>query len=298
MNFKIPFSLVPFSILRKISIPFIGVTHYIEPLFPSLNLNLKQADIKLTVREYLSMCIAASLMFFLFLSLVIGSLLYAIGSSSLFLAITISVIFTVFVFFQQLYYPVMLINKRIRSIEINLLPALQDFLIQLNSGIPLFNILVNISSHDYGELSNEFKKVVKEINAGIPQIGALDEVASRNPSLFFRRALWQIVNGMKAGSDMANVLGEAIKALSEEQLIQIQRYGSQLNPLAMFYMLVVIIMPSLATTFITIMSTFIALSEFATKLVFWGLFVIVLFFQIMFLGMIKSRRPNLLSEGE
>lgn len=299
MIFKIPYSLVPFNTLKVISIMLGGIARFIEPAFPFLDLNLKQADIKFSAREYLAMCISASLIFFLSFFAFGILFLYLAGSlGSILLLVTILVFFTLFVFFQQIYYPVFIVNKRIKSIENNLLPALQDFLVQLNSGIPLFNILVNISSHDYGELSNEFKKVVREINAGIPQVQALDEIASRNPSLYFRRALWQIVNGMKAGSDMAGVISEVIRALSEEQLIQIQRYGSQLNPLAMFYMLVAIIIPSLATTFITIMSSFITLSATTTKLVFWGLFGVVIFFQIMFLGMIKTRRPNLLSEGE
>ena len=35
-------------------------------------------------------------------------------------------------------------------------------LVQLNSGIPLFDILTNISNSNYGELSLEFKKAVKD----------------------------------------------------------------------------------------------------------------------------------------
>jgi len=145
-------------------------------------------------------------------------------------------------------------------------------------------------------MSTEFSTVVKEINAGKPQVEALEEIAVENPSLFFRRSIWQLVNGMKAGSDMSGVIKEIINSLSEEQVLQIQRYGGQLNPLAMFYMLVAVIAPTLGMTFLIIISSFIALGETITKIVFWGLFGFVCFFQIMFLGIIKSRRPNLLGE--
>ena len=169
-------------------------------------------------------------------------------------------------------------------------------MVQLNSGVPLFNILINISGENYGEVSKEFSKVVKKISSGISQIDVLDEMASKNPSLYFRRAIWQLVNGMKTGSDTAIVVKQIIKALSEEQLIQIQHYGGQLNPLAMFYMLITVILPSLGMTFLIIISSFIATSEIITKLIFWGLYGFVFFFQIMFIGIIKTKRPTLLGK--
>ena len=53
-------------------------------------------------------------------------------------------------------------EKNKGAIEKNLMPALQNILIQLNSGVPAFNILVNISSGKYGDLSKEFGKAVRK----------------------------------------------------------------------------------------------------------------------------------------
>ena len=94
---------------------------------------------------------------------------------------------------------------------------------------------------------------------------------------------------------MEAVIKEVIDSVSQEQIIQIENYGSQLNPMAMFYMLVAIIMPALGMTFLIVISSFVALSDFATKLIFWSLYGFVFFFQIMFLGMIRTKRPNLLT---
>ena len=121
-------------------------------------------------------------------------------------------------------------------------------------------------------------------------------MATINPSLLLRRSLWQLVNGMKTGADLSRVLAGSIDALGEEQVIQIQKYGGQLSPLAMFYMLIAVIIPALGMTFLIIIASFTAMSEFATKLIFWSLFGVVTFFQIMFLGIIRSRRPNLMSD--
>ena len=167
-------------------------------------------------------------------------------------------------------------------------------MVQLNSGVPLFTILVNISSSDYGELSNQFKEAVKEINAGLPQIEVIERLGDKNPSEFFRRALWQISNGMRAGSDISIVIKSTIKSLNDEQLIQIQNYGNKLNPMIMFYMLSSVILPALAITFLTVISSLTNFSKQGTAAMFIFLFLFVVFLQLMFIGVIKSMRPSLL----
>ena len=91
---------------------------------------------------------------------------------------------------------------------------------------------------------------MKNINAGKSQIESLNEASERNPSLYFRRALWQIVNAIKAGSDIGKTLEVITENLSEEQLNQIKSYGQELNPWTMLYMIVAVIAPSLGVTFI------------------------------------------------
>jgi pilus assembly protein TadC len=295
MMIKLPYNILPMNVILRFSRLFISFAYSIKPFFPFLGLNLRQAGIKWDIRDYIAMCIASSISFFIIVSALLFFIIFSAGlENPIFVGIAIGVLFSFFVFVQQISYPKILSRKKIRSLEQNLLPSLQNMLIQLNSGVPTFNILVNIASGDYGEVSKEFAFAVKEINAGRAQIDVLEELASNNPSTLFRRAIWQVVNGMKAGSDMSNVINDLINRLSEQQLIQIQNYGGQLSPLAMFYMLVAVIVPSLSVTFIIILSSFISMGEYVTKLMFWGLFVLVIFLQIMFMGIIKSRRPNLL----
>ena len=292
---KIPFSLLPFDMLVKLSGVFLGLGKKIENNFPSLKVNIEQSEIKINAGEYVSLCITASIVFFVFINIIFSILLFLIKIENfVLLSIGVSIPITIFIFIQQVLYPKLAGNKKIRNIERNLLPALQNILVQLNSGVPLFSVLVSISNEDYGEVSKQFAVAVKKINAGISQIEVLDQIATMNPSLYFRRAIWQLVNGMKSGADISIVIKQIIASLSEEQLIQIQKYGGQLNPLAMFYMLVTVILPSLGITFLIVISSFVSSSEFITKLIFWGLYGFVFFFQIMFIGIIKTRRPTLL----
>ncbi len=292
---KLPYTFLPQQAIAFCSRPFLKMAKAILPMFPFLGMDLRRLNLRERTEQYVAMCIAATILFFLFLSAVLGMMFAGFKvENPVLVAMLISFVFSLFVFMQQIMFPKMLLRKRIRNIEQNLMPALQNMLVQLNSGVPMFNILTNIATGDYGDLSREFDKAVREINAGKSQIDVLEEMASNNPSTLFRRAVWQIVSGIKSGANLGLVMADITGALNEQQMIQIQNYGSQLSPLAMFYMLAAVIVPSLSVTFIIILSSFISLSEGMVKMVFWGLLVFVIFIQIMFLGVIKSRRPNLL----
>jgi flagellar protein FlaJ len=195
---------------------------------------------------------------------------------------------------QQIGYPKIIILKRIRNLDKNLLPAMQNTLVQLKAGVPLFHILAKIYLGGYGEVSKEFLRIVRDINAGIPQIDAIDSIAFENPSPYFRGVLWQISNRMKTGADLAETVKEITIHLSGEEIAEIERYGAQLNPLSMFYMVTAVILPSLGLALLIVISSFMSLSELGIKLMFWSLYFLTLVIQFMFLGMIRSKRPNLL----
>ena len=293
MKFRIPFTISSIDRLRKTSKSF---TKFVKPKKRSkLKAYLQNADVKITREEYIAVSIKSFLVFFAVLYLISSTILYLVDVNNPFgNALILALVFSLFVSFSQLVYPKVYSSRKQKNIEKNLISALEDILVQLTSGIPLFTILVNISSAGYEELSGEFKKAVRKINAGFPQIEVLEELGEKNVSLYFRRTLWQISNGMKAGSDIALVIRDSIKALNEEQVLQIQTYGNKLNPLIMFYMLISVILPALAITFLTIISSLVSLPETLTVLMFVALFIFVILIQIVFLGAIKSARPSLL----
>lgn len=293
MKFHIPFTFSKLEKLKSKSGFFLSKVRYKKK--SKLAQHLENSNIDITREEYLAICYRNLTINFvvLFIIFISGLILARVTLFYLF-APVLSALFSMFVFFSQTIYPRIYVTKRQRNIEKNLIPALEDILVQLTSGIPLFSVLVNISASDYGELSIEFKRAVREINAGAPEQEVLEDLSEKNPSLFFKRALWQISNGMEAGSDMAIVVKDSIHALNEEQVIQIQNYGNRLNPLIVFYMLIAVIIPALSITFLTIISSMTGLPKTMTMLLFIGLFVFVMLIQVMFLGLIKSKRPSLL----
>lgn len=292
MHFKIPFTFSNLDVLIKRSKRFRSNRHSKKS---KLTNHLKNSDQKVDAIQYMSICKRSFLINMILFTTIATSLL-AITQVQYFyiLGLSLALLISLFIFFNQINYPKLYSLNKSRSIERNLISALQDMLVQLNSGVPTYRILVNIANSDYGEVSKEFKIITKKINSGTPQIEAIEESGKTNQSRYFQRTLWQISNGMRAGNDMAIVIKESIRNLNNEQAIQIQSYGSKLNPLIMFYMLIAVIIPSLGVTFMIIIFSMLNIEERVIQLLFVLVFILVTFMQFMFLGIIKSRRPSLL----
>ena len=211
------------------------------------------------------------------------------------MGMSIGFIFATMVLLQLIVYPKIIVKKKVREIERNLVFAIRAILIQLKSGVTLFDALKVIATGNFGVLSSEFEKAVNEMSTGRDEKEALDSLAANNPSLFLRRTLWQVVNGMRAGADTATVLKETIDTLTMEQSLGVRKYGEQLRLLSLIYMMLGVIIPALGITFLIILTSFPQMK--ITELIFWGLLGMVLVSEFMFLGIVKSKRPNLLGEN-
>jgi len=298
MIVKIPGAFVPMPLLERMHRNFLGVGHILEnTLFQGFALKLRQAHMDISSRKYLAMCAANNLFVFFFAFIfvwVVTAQLKDPPVSPFLVALIVSMIMVLFMLFQQRSAPEIYIKKRVRNIEQNVLPALQTILIQLRSGIPLFDVLVNTAAADYGEVSREFMNVVKKINGGVPQVEALEQMALENPSNIFRSSIWQMVNGMKTGTNLSDILREIMNELAEEQLIQVEDYGAELSPLTMFYMISAVILPAIGVNFLIVLTAFMGLDVLASKALFWTVYAFIFFIQVMFLSIIKSKRPSLL----
>jgi archaeal flagellar protein FlaJ len=292
MEFKIPFTFSNIEILQKRSKPFMA---NIKDKETKLSNYLENSGTRIRRRQYLAICRRNLLINTVLFSTIITSLMVFLGGDLFYIqGLLIALLISGFIFLNQINYPKIYSSHKARDLEKNLIPALQDILVQLNSGVPIYRIMVNISHSDYGEVSKEFTRITSEINSGTSQIEAIEKAGKLHLSKYFQRVLWQISNGMRAGNDMSIVIRESIRNLSDEQAIQIQNYGSTLNPIIMFYMLIAVIIPSLGITFLIIIFSLLSIPERIIQIIFGSVFGSVVFMQIMFLGVIKSRRPSLL----
>lgn len=293
-DMQIPF--VPFPMKRAIKEAkvFERIGDIIAKSNPSLKLNLFQAEMPLHPKVYASIVALTTIFYFSVMTPVIFLVgLIARGKPDLLLPFAVSTAFSAFVFFYLMRYPNFVALRRTKKLDKDLLDSLQHILIEIKSGVPLFNSMIGITE-GYGEVSDEFKIIVKEMNAGISEIKALERASLRNPSLHFRRSLWQITNAMKAGSDVASSLEAIVDTLTQEQVIAIRRYGQELSPFTLMYMLFAVIMPTLGITFLIILSSFAGLK--IPDFTFPMILLVLAVFQFFYMGIIKTKRPPLVSQ--
>lgn len=284
--------------IRNFSHLFISVGDLLSRISPYTTLHLKQSGIdeeyNITVREYLAVCFFIASALFIF-SLATLTFIFSLGTREFLSFVPIVGIFIgALAYLQLVSYPKVIINRRVKNLERNLLFALRTILVQIRSGVPIFDSFVSIATGNYGQISDEFRMVIEKSRAGQPVVDVLEELAIRNPSLYFRRAIWQISNAIKSGSDIGENLASIIDSLSKEQLIQIREYRSILNPLAMMYMMIAVIIPSLGITIMIILSTFPGMQRLQDQQTFWLLLVGVVLMQFVFMSIIRSKRPNLI----
>ncbi len=292
---NIPF--VPFPIHKALdyarSLGLVGAGNNIARVSPQLSLYLYQAESYLDAREYASIAVFTSVFWFAIMLGVFAFLNFAVPNvpANFFLigaAASAGIGFVAF--FYVMVYPRIIITKKVRELERNLLFALRHLLIQVRSGITLFDSMVSVSRAGYGLVSEEFNDAVRKISTGSMDVTALEELALRNPSIYFRRSLWQITNALRAGADIAGTLESIINNLSNEQRIMVRKYGSQLNPLAFMYMMFGIIVPSLGISLMISLSSFTGLA--IDPIYFWGIIAFLVIFKFNFIGIVKSKRPS------
>jgi len=219
----------------------------------------------------------------IFFTLVLASLDVLRGVMIIFVPIIFFLLFT-----YLLKLPDVKISKKEKGISKEIVFAGRHLIIELESGVPLYNAMANISKN-YEVIGKYFKDIINKVNLGTSMEDALTEAVEFIPSDNFRRLLWQILNSIRTGSDIAKSLSSVLEQIAREQTIEVNTYSKKLNPFAMFYMIIAVIIPTLGMTMLVVLSSFIELEVNLTTLMIIAFFLA--FIQFMFLSIIKFSRP-------
>lgn len=269
---------------------FLPLAEKTEKLVPNINRDLTRARMDVDADKFLASSLARGLQIGLSVSILMVGLGQIMGNNQIIYGgIATFPILTIFGFFTVANYPKIHTKKISRELEKDLPYALRHMLIEVRSGISLYEAMVSVSD-DYGEASEEFERIVKDINGGKPQIEALEDSIVRNPSEQYRRAMWQMINALKSGTDISNTLETLVDSMVKQQKLEVKRYGKELNPYILVYLMIAVIMPSLGVTFLIVLSTFtgVGLNQFTFYQILGGLIL----FQVFFLNFVSSKRPE------
>ncbi len=272
--------------LRKILLP---VSDYIRGLLPDLKRKLKYIEVY-NPKEYMLVGLANSFfMGFITLGILLSlTLLGEINQTIITLSIVSPVAMFIITLFYWIGYPGVQANKRAEQVEKDLLFAIRDMSIQMESGVGFVEALETLST-GYGKLSEEFDYILKEINTGSSIEDSLEESITRNASHLYRSVMIRLLDGIKTGADIPDLLSAVIHNLDQDLQDKVKKYGQEVNTWITLYLVMGIVLPSMGLTI------FIMLSSFSGISITWKFLVLIgsgiVFFHISALGLLNSRRP-------
>jgi flagellar protein FlaJ len=290
---KPPLMMVPLDLAKKLAFPFLGVSFRLKRFFPELKQELNAAEIKMEDYEYLAISIVNILFYYFLFFGLLFVLSYQIQLKPLLDALKQTFLYCLgiglLISFALVRYPSIMAGKRAEQINKNLIFALRDVLMQISSGISLYNSFVNVSKAGYGLVSEEFEKVAKAINTGTPVDEALKIMAVSTKSDYLKRITWQIISTIKAGSSLKGALRAVVKELTREQKSMIRDYAHELNLWSLIYMLFAVAVPTIGAVMLVILSSFAGMG--INNNLFIGFIVLCFLVQYVLIGFIKARRP-------
>jgi pilus assembly protein TadC len=254
---------------------------------PELNIKLQQAGMPDTGVDFIKKTVFSSFYMTTGVIVAFAFLLSKMGVNVLFLIFAYPILFMM-MFAYFLKFPDVKILKIQREIDREIVFAGRFLIIELESGIPIYDAFKNVAIN-YPIIGKYFNNIVEDIDLGTTIDDALNHAVDMTPSTNFRRMLWQIINSMTTGADIATSLNSVIEQIVREQRIELNEYGRKLNPLAMFYMIIAVILPSIGITMFVILVSFLSIKlNLSTLLIIAGMMGFV---QFLFYTVVKSSRP-------
>ncbi len=290
---RVPLMFLPVKVSKAASKVFLGISGKIARIYPGLGYDLEKTDLDFKEEEYIASALLHSLLFFVLFFFLFFILLFRIQIKELNISLIKSSGYSLMIFFlillALLRYPRIVAGKKAEQVDKHLVFALKDLYLQIGSGVSLYNSMVNVAKADYGIVSEEFRKVARAINTGMPMAAALEKMATSSSSEFLRRTTWQLVNTLKAGASLKGALRSVIDELTADQRNKIRDYAHELNLWSLVYMLFAVAIPTIGATLLVILSSF---AGFGVTQGMFIIFIVACFFvQYVLIGLVKARRP-------
>jgi len=123
------------------------------------------------------------------------------------------------------FYLSYLESKRQLEIE-EQLPAALFQIASFPKRAPMEKMLESVAKSDYGPLSEEFGKALKQIRSGLPVSQALEQMRLRNNSLLLNRAVSLLLSAYKSGADLSQAFKEVAEDVFQLQSLVKERSGA------------------------------------------------------------------------
>ena len=169
--------------------------------------------------------------------------------------------------------------------------ALRQLSTELRSGKSLFDSLDSVANADYGVLSLEFSRLLREVRYGESTENAFIHLNSRVKSKGLSRASSEILSTLRVGGNLSNSLSIIAEDINFDMRMKLKEYSQKLNAFIMIYTFLAILAPVIILTLLLAASVVMGDVVPANLiLVLYGLFFPMI---IVFLGFfIKKLEPK------
>ncbi|MEM2866341.1 MAG: type II secretion system F family protein [Candidatus Hadarchaeales archaeon] len=266
--------------------PFRRPAEKLMGFFKGIDQDLYRANLPFSPDRYVSTVLGVSLLVAL-LSFILSFLMF---SPLLALLVAPSSFFFTFVFGRV--YPRSRVKSRSVRINREIPYALRHMATHLSSGIGLPESVTSVSKANYGVLSEEFERVVRDMNGGMSMEEALTALAQRVESEPLRRFVRQVVRTLRVGGDLSHLLNSLADETSFEMRMKLRDYTQSLNMLTLIYMFASSVVPALLIIMTTVTSGMggATLTTQSAAVLF---FLLVPLLLVVFLFMVKRFEPRL-----
>ena len=290
---RIPVLLLPLGTVRRLGRRFTALGRILAHISPKLGSTLSKLGVELDLESYVVGSFFSSIIYAILFSTIA---FFAMGLNENIedpgmMAIAIGFGVWLMFFMLHIIYPKIILTKVATNESKDLLFALREVMLDVNSGIPLFWALKNSASSDYGYVSNDFEWVVRQIESCVSEQDALRQLAIKTESEYLKRAVWQMVNALESGASMGSALSGIVDSVETNTYRTIKNYSSNLNFLMLIYMFAAAVVPSLGVTFLVLLSAFSDLGvsiETVSMLVLGSAIM-----QVALIGYMGSTRPEI-----
>jgi len=225
--------------------------------FDSLKQNLKKADMKSSIGEYLSLLLFFSLLslilVMLFGSLFITTITVDVGYSYT-LAIIAGLVTSVLVFIMGYYYPSIKAQGIQNRIDKSLPFAVFYMATSASSGVGATEIFRMISLRK-GPIADDARRIYTNTKAmGMSLTDSIQKVASTTPSTMFADLLWGMISLITTGGNIQNYLSGKTKAFMNQYRRTLNDYSKTISLYTEIYITLIIVGSILFIVLIAIIS--------------------------------------------
>lgn len=262
---------------------FSGIVEPYAQHFGDLRPDLAKANIRLSLKEYLSVaCMTVTLIFIIELPLVAFIVGLVPGFSSfmaLLFSFNMALFFCTITGFFFYTYPSLRVKGRAKKIDYSL-PFATTYLATVSgSNAPpgmMFKVLSNFE--EYEEIAKEARRIRKDIELlGMTIIEALRRAAKHSPSEKFRDLLWGMNTTLRTGGDLTEYLHGRAESFMRDYERSLNQYSKTLSTMLEIYLTLIIVSSIFFIIITTIISAFgisgamgglITISQFSVIFIF------------------------------